>query len=133
MNIPRTLMTILDSVVMTAKVRVADRTTRRVTSIAEVIELDPVSKEIITNEVYRWDPARDVFEYSGRSVLVDRMMKELGLTKEYVSEELERRKMLLEWMNLNKIRRKSEVAPVIRDYYADPEGVGEKIKLRLTV
>jgi len=133
MNIPRTLLTILDTVAMTSRVRVGNRSTRRVTSIVEVVELDPVSREIILNEVFRWDPMKDTFEYSGRSVLVDRMMKEFGLTKDYVSEELRRRKMLLEWMYLNKIRRFSDVGRVIRDYYADPEGVAEKIRLRMTV
>ena len=133
MNIPRSLLTILDTVAMTSRVRVADRSTRRVTSIVEVVELDPVSREIILNEVFRWNPAKDTFEYSGRSVLVDRIMKELGLTKDYVSEELQRRKVLLEWMYLNKIRRFGDVGRVIRDYYADPEGVSEKIRLRMTV
>jgi len=133
MNIPRTLLTILDTVIMTSKVRVADRTTRRVTSIVEVVELDPVSREIILNEVFRWDPAKDIFEYSGRSVLMERIMKENGLAKEYMTEELKRRRMLLEWMLLNKIRRYNDVGRVIRDYYADPEGVSEKIRLRMTV
>jgi len=133
MNIPRSLLTILDTIAMTSRVRVADRSTRRVTSIVEVVELDPVSREIILNEVFRWDPTKDSFEYSGRSILVDRAVKEFGLTKEYVSEELRRRKMLLEWMYLNKIRRFSDVGRVIRDYYADPEGVSEKIRLRMTV
>ena len=133
MNIPRSLLTILDTVAMTSRVRVGDRSTRRVTSIVEVVELDPVSREIILNEVFRWDPVKDTFEYSGRSVLVDRVTKEFGLTKDYVLEELRRRKMLLEWMYLNKIRRFSDVGRVIRDYYADPEGVSEKIRLRMTV
>jgi len=79
------------------------------------------------------DPAKDTFEYSGRSVLVDRVMKEFGLTKDYVSQELQRRKALLEWMYNNKINRFGEVGRVIRDYYADPEGVAEKIRLRMTV
>ena len=133
MNIPRTLLTILDTVAMVQRVRVADRSTRRVTSIAEVVELDPVSREIIQNEVFRWDPVKDTFEYSGRSILVDRITKEFGLTKDYVSEELKRRRMLLEWMYLNKIRRFGDVGRVIRDYYADPEGMVEKIRLRMTV
>jgi len=132
MNIPRTLLPILDTVVMTQRVRVDDRSTRRMTSIVEVVELDPVSREVILNEVFRWDPVKDTFEYSGRSVLIDRMVKEFGLTKDYVSQELQRRKELLEWLCLNKIRRFTEVGPIIRDYYADPESMTEKIRLRLT-
>jgi hypothetical protein len=54
------------------------------------------------------------------------------LTKDHVLQELQRRKKLLEWMYLNKIRRFTDVGPIIRDYYADPEGMTEKIRLRMT-
>jgi len=54
------------------------------------------------------------------------------LTKEYVSKELERRRMVLEWMILNDIRRNYEVGQIIREYYIDPEGMANKVKLRLT-
>ena len=132
MNIPRTHLTILDTVAMIQRVRVGDRSTRRITSVVEVVELDPVSREVILNEVFRWDPGKDTFEYSGRSVLIDRIVKEFGLTKDYVSEELQRRKKVLEWTYLNKIRRFTDVGPIISDYYADPEGMTEKIRLRMT-
>jgi flagellar protein FlaI len=132
MNIPRTLLTMLNVIVMQSKVRLGDRTTRRVSSIAEVVEMDPVSKEIITNEVFRWNPREDIFEYSGRSVLVDRIMKDKGLTKEYVSNELQRRNILIEWMRHNEIRKVSEVGKIIRDYYSDPDGIMEKVKLRVS-
>ncbi len=133
MNIPRSLLTILHVVAMQAKVRLAERITRRITSIVEVVEMDPVSKEIITNEVFRWDPQRDAFMFSRKSVLLDRFTRDFGLTGEYVSNELERRSMLIEWMVRSKIRRVGEVGRAIRDYYADPEGAIEKVKLRLPV
>jgi hypothetical protein len=60
------------------------------TSVVEVVELDPVSREIVTNEVFRWDPVKDTFEYSGRSVLMDRIMKEHGFSRDYLLEELNR-------------------------------------------
>jgi len=132
MNIPRTLLPILDTAVMQSKVRVAEQVARRVTSVAEVVELDPVSKEIITNEVFRWDPKSDLLEYSGKSVLLDRIMRDFGLTKQYLLDELERRSDLLEWAARNKVRRVDEVGQLIRSYYADPDGVMEKVKLRLT-
>ncbi|MCJ7761160.1 secretion system protein E, partial [Candidatus Bathyarchaeota archaeon] len=99
---------------------------------AEVVEMDPVSKEIITNEVFKWNPREDIFEYSGRSVLVDRIMKDKGLTKEYVSNELQRRSALIDWMRRSEIRKVSEVGKIIRDYYSDPDGVMEKVKLRVS-
>jgi flagellar protein FlaI len=132
MNIPRTLLTILDAIVLQSKVRLADRVTRRMKSVVEIVEMDPISKEIITNEVFRWDPKTDTFEYSGKSVLLDRIMKDFGLSKQYIATELERRSRLLEWMLENKIRRVDKVGKMISNYYADPEGVSEKVNLRAT-
>jgi flagellar protein FlaI len=133
MNIPKTLLTILDVVVLQSRVRLADHTTRRIRDVVEVVELDPVSKEIITNEVFRWDPKSDTFEYSGKSVLLDRIILEHGLTKEYMSKELERRSSLLKYLASSGVRRVNEVGRVIRDYYADPEKAAEKVRLRLSV
>jgi flagellar protein FlaI len=132
MNIPRTLLTILDVIVMQSKVRVADRMTRRMTSIVEIVEMDPVSKEIITNEIFKWVPQKDIFEFSGKSILIDRMIKEYGLSEDYISSELERRRQLLEWMIQNNIRRVHQVGKIISEYYADPEGTVDKVKLRAT-
>jgi len=132
MNIPRTLLTILDAIVLQSKVRLADRVTRRMKSVVEIVEMDPISKEIITNEVFRWDPKTDTFEYSGKSVLLDKIMKDFGLSKQYIATELERRSRLLEWMLHNKIRRVDKVGRMISNYYADPEGVSEKVNLRAT-
>jgi flagellar protein FlaI len=132
MNIPRTLLPTLDVVVMQSKVRLADQTVRRVTSVVEVLDLDPVSKEIITSEVYRWNPRKDSFEYSGKSVLMEKVMEDYGLTREEVSREFENRVMLLDWMALNNVRRIDEVGRAIREYYADPERVMEKVRLRLS-
>jgi flagellar protein FlaI len=133
MNIPKTLLTILDVVVLQSRVRLADHTTRRIRDVVEVVELDPVSKEIITNEVFRWDPKSDTFEYSGKSVLLDRIIQENGLTKEYMSKEFERRSSLLKYLASSGVRRVNEVGRVIRDYYADPEKAAEKVRLRLSV
>jgi flagellar protein FlaI len=132
MNIPRTLLTILDAIVLQSKVRLADRVTRRMKSIVEIVEMDPISKEIITNEVFRWDPKTDTFEYSGKSILLDKILKDFGLSKEYIAKELDRRSRLLEWMHHNKIRRVDKVGKMISNYYADPEGVTEKVNLRAT-
>jgi flagellar protein FlaI len=132
MNIPKTLLTILNVVFMQSKVRIADQAVRRIPSIVEVVEMDPVSKEIITNEVFKWNPKKDNFQYSGKSALLERIRRDYGLTQEYVSEEIERRKKVLEWMVVNDIRRNKEVGQAIRQYYADPEGMANKVKLRLT-
>lgn len=46
-----------------------------------------------------------------------------------VQEEMRHRKIILEYMVRNKIRRYQDVGALIRDYYADPDKVYEKARL----
>ncbi|MBS7657945.1 MAG: type II/IV secretion system ATPase subunit [Candidatus Bathyarchaeia archaeon] len=132
MNIPRSLILTLNVIAMQSRVRVANKTARRVSHIVELIGMDPVSKEIIMNDVYKWDPKTDRFLYSGRSILIERLMEKYGITEDKVKLELERRRTVLEWMVKLGIRRYDAVGKVIREYYMDPERVYEKAKLGLS-
>jgi flagellar protein FlaI len=133
MNIPQTLLPTLNVIAMQKRVNIEDVTLRKLTNVVEVIDLDPVSKEILTNEVFRWDPLKDNFEYSGRSTVLDKIMESQGIKEKEMKEELDRRKLVLDWMGKNKIRRYDEVGAVIREYYSNPEKLANKAKLGLSV
>ncbi|MFQ5999832.1 MAG: type II/IV secretion system ATPase subunit [Candidatus Bathyarchaeia archaeon] len=129
MNIPKPLLAMIDAVTIQLRTEVKGKPARRTITVTEVTGLDPKTQELSTNEVYRWDPKRDVFLYSGRSHILERNMKSMGLREEEVREELHRRKTVLEWMARNKIRRHTDVTAVIRDYYADPARVYRKARM----
>jgi flagellar protein FlaI len=133
MNIPRSLTLTLNVIAMQTRVRVANKTARRLSHIVEIVGMDPVSKDVVMNDVYKWDPKTDKFLYSGRSVLIERLMGKYGITEDKAKLELERRKTVLEWMIKIGIRRYDAVGKVIREYYMDPERVYEKAKLGLSV
>ena len=63
-NIPRIMLQALDFVCFHTTARVKDKRVRRVTQIIEIVDIDPVTKEIITNKVFTWDPLTDTFKYS---------------------------------------------------------------------
>jgi len=84
---------------------------------------------ILTNDVYQWAAKGDSFAYSGNSHVLENSAKKLGLAENEVQEELRRRKMVLEWMVENKIRRYTDVATIIREYYADPARIYRKARL----
>jgi flagellar protein FlaI len=65
MNIPRSLLTTLNAVAMQSRIRIKGRTARRIGHVAEIAGLDPVSKDIITSDVYRWDPRRGCLQVFG--------------------------------------------------------------------
>ena len=123
MNVPRTLISGIDIITVQKRVENVDKPTRRTVTTSEIVGLDPRSKEILTNEVYKWNAAANDFEYTGRSYLVERIATKKGISMEEANEEIQRRAKILEWMCRRKTRNYREVSDVIRQYYADPESV----------
>jgi len=129
MNIPRPLLTMIDAITVQLRTEVNGKPARRTRSVTEIVGLDPKTKELLTDEVYKWNARRDVFVYSGHSHILEEKMKRQGLTESEVQEELYKRKTVLEWMVKKGIRKHSDVASVIRDYYADPTRVFRKARM----
>ena len=123
MNIPKFLLSMIDVVMIQLRTEIDGKPTRRVLTVAEVVELDRKTNELTTNEVYQWDEKQDIFQYSGRSHVLEKNIKRMGLNEEEVKYELLKRKTVLEWMVKNNIRKHTEVSDVIRNYYADPTRV----------
>ena len=129
MNIPRSLIAMIDDIVIQVRTEVNGKPARRVSTVTEIVGMDPKTKEILAHEVYKWDPKSDSFVYSGKSYVLERHRERLGLTKKEIENEIERRKAVLQWMVENNIRRYTEVAKVIREYYADPDRVYRKVRV----
>ena len=129
MNIPRSLLPMIDIILVQGRAEIAGKPARRVFSATEMVGLDPRTKELLTNDVYRWQANTDSFQYLGRSYMFERMMKKMSLSAQDLQNELLMRKTVLEWMVKNQIRRYSDVANVIREYYADPTRVYHKAKV----
>ncbi|MGC1122107.1 MAG: type II/IV secretion system ATPase subunit [Candidatus Methanofastidiosia archaeon] len=127
-NCPRILIKNLDIVLLQARVRLRGKITRRITDIVEVVDLDPSTKEVITNTLYEWNPFEDTFRFTGRSYLLERLEKEKGMSMEEILKEIERRKQIISWMHDNQIRFYKDVAEIIAEYYRDPEAVLSKIE-----
>lgn len=131
MNIPASLIMTLDVIAMQSRVRVAERSVRRMTHVAELVRIDPVSKEILINDVFRWDPKADRFQFSGRSYTLEKIADRIGIPQDAIRRELERRKTVLNWMAKAGIRRYHDVSAVVREYYSDPARTFEKARLGL--
>jgi len=129
MNIPRSLLTMLDIILVQGRTEISGKPARRALAVTEIVGSDPKTRELLTNDVYRWSAGADSFSYLGRSYVLERIMKKLSLTAQDVQAELQRRKTVLEWMVKNKIRRYIDVAGVIREYYADPMRVYQKARV----
>jgi len=129
MNIPKPLLTMIDAITIQLRTEINGKPVRRTRAVTEIVGLDPKTRELLTNEVYRWDARHDTFEYSGHSHILEEKMNRKGLNAEEVREELNRRKTVLDWMVKQGIRKYTDVVSVIRDYYANPNRVFRKARL----
>jgi flagellar protein FlaI len=123
MNIPRTLISGIDIITIQKRVEHEEKPTRKTIVTSEIVGLDPRSREILTNEVYKWNPVGDTFEYTGRSYLVERIAEKNGISVDEANEEIRQRSQILEWMCRRNIRGYKEVSDIIRRYYENPESV----------
>ncbi len=131
MNIPKSLIAMMDVIMVMARTEIDGKPARRATTTTEVLELNRETKKISNEEVFSWNPKKDKFASSGHSSLLDKHMEKLGISEEEVKRELHRRKIVLEWMVRKGIRRHTDVANVIREYYANPQRVYQKARVGL--
>jgi flagellar protein FlaI len=123
MNIPRTLIAGIDIILVLKRMDIAGKPCRKTVSTSEIVGLDPRSGEILTNEVYRYNAAEDNFDYTGRSYIMEKIAERTGLTPEQASEEIERRKKVIEWMVKKQIRDYKDVSNIIRSYLENPKPI----------
>ena len=129
MNIPRSLLAMIDVVTIQARTEIDGKPARRTSAVTEVIDLDPRTKELLTNDVYSWNSRNDAFRYLGRSHILEKNMEKMGKSEEEVHKELQRRRTVLEWMVRKNIRQYTEVANVIREYYTNPDRIYRKARI----
>jgi flagellar protein FlaI len=127
-NIPRVMLQSLDIISLHIITRFKNTRVRRCKQIIEIIDIDPTTKEILTNEVFHWDPLEDKFVYSGKSYVLERIRAEKDMSREDITQEIKRRQEIVEWMNKNNIRDFKEVAKVIKKYSENPSSVVSQIK-----
>jgi type IV secretory pathway ATPase VirB11/archaellum biosynthesis ATPase len=127
-NIPRVMLQSLDLISLHVITRVKNKRARRCKQIIEIIDIDPTTKEILTNEVFRWEPVDDKFVYSGKSYVLERIRAEKDMSREEMTTELRNRTKIVDWMNTRNIREFREVSKLVAQYVEDSGEVLKKIE-----
>ena len=128
MEVPKVLLvTTLNAILLQLKIRIGDKSVRRVMQISEIVGYDEKSEEILLSDVFKWNPETDKHEFTGKSIMFDKIASRLGLTKDLVSRELSKRKTALEWMMASSdIRNAKDVNATIMEFYSNPERFYER-------
>lgn len=131
LDVPRNMLSALDLVSVQVQARVGGQRIRRNKQIVEILDIDPRTNELITNEVFKWHPATDEITYSGKSFILEEIMEERGWDEERMREELKMRQEVLEWMRIKKIRNYRDVSNILIQYFRDPTAIMEKVRAEL--
>jgi len=127
-NVPRTMLQSLDIVLLQTNTKREDKNVRRCKQIVEIVDVDPQTNEILTNEVFHWDPVEDKFIYSGKSYILERIRLKSDMSKTEMRQETERRVEILEWMRKNGTRAFEDVAKIVASYTETPDQLIKMIR-----
>ena len=125
MNIPQSYIPLMNFALVIKRVMLyrPDGTyfiARRITNVWEIHNYSEYE------EVARWLPAKDRHElYVERSRLLRSIAEERGKDEKWIEEELDRRRLILQWMRAKGIRHYRDVATVVHRYYAKPMSIYE--------
>ncbi len=127
-SIPRSLLEALDVVAVQIQTRVGGKRVRRTKQLTEIVGLDPHTREILTNEVFHWNPSNDAFEYSGVSYALERLAHEGGKSTKEVRDEMEDRVRLINHLVDIDERNYEKTTRIIKSYYKDKARVMAKVE-----
>lgn len=97
---------------------------RKVFEVAEIIPPELGKEKIKANVLYRWNPKIDKIEKVNESIrLIDELLLHTGMTRKEVSDDLENKEKIINWMCENKINSVNTVGKVVSTYYSDPNFV----------
>jgi flagellar protein FlaI len=131
LDVPRNMLSALDLVSVQVQARIGGQRIRRSKQIVEILDIDPRTNELITNEVFRWHPVTDKIIYSGKSFVLEDIMESRGWTENRMREELKMRQKVLEWMRVKNIREYRDVSNILIQYYRDPTKIMEIVRADL--
>ena len=123
MNVPKAFLPFLDLVFVVRRIAVPTpgggfRAIRRVVALDEVVGAEEVSRS------FRWDPRSDTFKASyDKSPKLERIARDNGLSMEDIMKEIDRRALILRWIQQKGIRNFKELSPILELYVSRPDEV----------
>lgn len=128
-NIPRTLITALDVIIMQSQISYNGKLVRRAVSVSELTGLDPGSNDIIVNNIFKWNPSTDNFTFSGFSYVLNRIAQRIGKSEMELEREVEAREKILNKMIENKFYTYRDVTRMITLFYKDRDALLKELNM----
>lgn len=129
-NLSASLIQNLDLILFEKRIRRGRKYDRRVFSVMEIMGFDSEKKTPITNEAFKHDPIKNSF-IGEKSSLLRKFSESLGIKKQDILEEIQKRAKILEWMHKKDISDYRKFSSVINLYYLSPDFVMRRIDTEL--
>jgi len=118
-GVPRVMLSSLDFLLIQGQVDLNGSPGRRMLSFTEINDLDPQTRNLRVNDLFKWDAATDSHKMSGTSRVFEEARKKGGWTRTRLEEEIAARRRVLERLVARDERHYSQVARAVRRFYAD--------------
>ncbi len=120
-SLPKSLIGSLDLILFLLRVRHKNKFVRRVNDVSEIIKFDSDADQPVVNQVFQWDPVNDTYEVIGKSAVLEKISQATGIKPQDLIDELQRRSLVLTWMQQHNITDYLSVHKVIDMYYTSPK------------
>jgi len=128
-NLPASLVEILDVGCIMTQTRIRGKTVRRIREITEIVKVREGVGNVQTNTPFFWDPKTDRFYFRTDSHAFDKLTMRKGISKPELYREFQLRSKLLLAMYKNNIYDFKEVQEIIHDYFKNPKSVLARFKI----
>ncbi len=128
-SVPRSMIQALDIMSIQSQTYTKGKRVRRNIKLVEIIDIDPNTRNIRTNDIFVWDSESDVFVRTGESKALFDIKMRRGWGQGRIDEELYYRQKILEYMVNNAITDFNEISGIINAYQSRPERVLKKLQI----
>jgi flagellar protein FlaI len=128
-SVPRTMIQALNIISIQSQTFIKGKRARRNMKLVEITDIDSMTRNIKTNDIFVWDALTDKFNLVGESKALAEITLRRGWSVGDLRKELSNRQNILEFMVNNKISDFHEIATIIHDYQVNPEKVLNKIMI----
>lgn len=128
-SVPRNMIQALDIMCIQAQTYSNGKRVRRNLKLVEIVDIDPNTHNIRTNDVFVWDSNTDSFHRTGESKALMDIRIHRGWNATDVNKELKNRQRILEYMMDKDINNFKQISNIINTYQSNPGKIMKELDL----